>query len=91
MALVSVNKNPRGCGVFYLPAKSLFLLIGLQEAGEFLLEADNAAAAIDELLLASGPGRVRFRVDIKVQDITFLAPRGARGELAASVITTLMV
>ena len=70
-------------GFFYLPAKSLFLLFGLQEAGEFLLEAGHAAAAIEDLLLAPGPGRVRFRVNVEVQDITFLAPRGARGELAA--------
>jgi len=54
-----------------------------QEAGEFLLEAGHAAAAIEDLLLASGPGRMRFGVDVEVQDVTFLAPCGARGELAA--------
>jgi len=26
---------------------------------------------------------MRFRIDIKVQDVTFLAPSGARGELGA--------
>ena len=77
------TKTPADAGVFYLPAKSLFLLFGLQEAGEFLLEAGHAAAAIEDLLLASGPGRMRFGVDVEVQDVTFLAPCGARGELAA--------
>src|SRR6476469_6916321 len=80
------------CGV-WVPAlaslgrddeKLLLCPAGLvEEAGELLLEARHAAAAVHELLLAAGPSRVRFRVDVEMHDIAFLAPGGAGGELGA--------
>ena len=55
----------------------------LEEAFEFLVEARQAAAAIQQLLLAAGPGRVRLRIDIEVQRIAGLAPGRPRGEFGA--------
>ena len=43
----------------------------------------QAAAAVEQLLLATGPGRVRLRVDVEMHDIALLAPGGAGGEFAA--------
>src|SRR5262245_10974859 len=44
------------------------------EACELLLEPRQAAAAIDQLLLAAGPGRMRLRIDVEVQRVARLAP-----------------
>jgi hypothetical protein len=77
-------KPPASCGGFLKPLGSrLFLLVGLQEAGEFLLEAGHAATTVDELLLAASPSWMRLRVNVEMQDITLFAPGGAGGELAA--------
>src|SRR5882672_2530314 len=62
-------------------ATALFLLEA--DAGELLLEAGDPPSAIHELLLATGPGRVRLRVDVETQRVTLLAPGGAGGELGA--------
>src|SRR5438552_18991535 len=56
---------------------------GLEKTRKFLLKARKAATAIQELLLASGPGRVRFRVDVEAQGVARLAPGGASGELGS--------
>src|SRR5689334_13806398 len=53
------------------------------DAGELLLEPRHAAAAVEQVLLAAGPGRVRLRVDVEVQRVASLAPGGAGGEFAA--------
>src|SRR5262249_928204 len=63
--------------------EALFLLVGLQEAGELLLEARHTAAAVDKLLLPAGPGRMRLGVDVEVQGVTLLAPGGAGAEFTA--------
>ena len=55
----------------------------LQEAREFLLESRQSAAAVDQMLLAAGPGRVRLRIDVEMQRIARLAPGRARGEFGA--------
>src|SRR5580692_1705101 len=55
----------------------------LEEAREFLVETRQAAAAVEQVLLAAGPGRVRFRVDIEMQRIARLAPGGPGGEFGA--------
>src|SRR6185437_12610942 len=49
----------------------------LEEAGKLLLEPGDAAAAVEDLLGAAGPGRVRLGVDIEVHRIAVLAPGGA--------------
>src|SRR5690606_6909824 len=43
------------------------------EIGELVLELGQAAAAVDELLLATGPGRMGRRIDVEVQRVAFLA------------------
>src|SRR5580693_2712159 len=55
----------------------------LEEARELLVEARQAAAAVEQMLLPAGPGRVRFRVDIEMQRIAGLAPGGPGGEFGA--------
>src|SRR5580658_615893 len=55
----------------------------LEEAREFLVEPRQAAAAVEQVLLAAGPGRVRFRVDVEMQRIARLAPGGPGGEFGA--------
>src|SRR4051794_4860929 len=50
----------------------------LQKPGKLLLESRDAAAAVENLLGAAGPGRVRLGVDVEVQLVAFLAPGGAR-------------
>src|SRR3984957_13301754 len=50
----------------------------LEEARKLLLEPRHAAAAIEDLLGAAGPGRVRLGVDIEVQLVALLAPGRAR-------------
>src|SRR5262249_48109340 len=94
-----IKKPPHRAGVFAWRGPPLFLALGcglgfglgglvalflLQaEARELLLEARQTAAAIEELLVPTGPRRVRFRVDIEMQRIALLAPGGAGGEFAA--------
>ena len=48
----------------------------LQEP-EFLVEAAYAAAAVNQLLATTGPGRVRRWIDILRQRVAFRAPGGA--------------
>src|SRR5215472_2608657 len=55
----------------------------LQEARELLLETRQPAAAVDQMLLAAGPGRVRLRVDVEVHGVAGLAPGRPGGELGA--------
>jgi hypothetical protein len=52
--------------------------IFLEEAGKLLLEPRYAAAAVEQLLGAADPGRVRLGVDIEVQLVALLAPGRAR-------------
>ena len=56
------------------PAPTLFLL---EKARKLLLEARHAPAAINDLLSAADPGRVRLGVDVEVQLVALLAPGGA--------------
>src|SRR5690606_37164777 len=44
----------------------------LDEAAELVVEARDAAAAVHQMLVAAGPGRVRRRVDVQVQRGAFL-------------------
>src|SRR5882757_2645529 len=69
------TKNaPENRGVFaYLGWKGSILL---EEARKLLLEPRHAAAAVQDLLRAAGPGRVRLGVDVEVQLVAFLAPGG---------------
>src|ERR1044072_6721512 len=55
----------------------------LAEPAELLLEAREAPAAVHQVLLAAGPGRVRLRVDVEMQRVALLAPGGAGGEFRA--------
>jgi hypothetical protein len=55
----------------------------LQETFELFLEAGKTAAAVDEMLLAASPGRMRLRIDIEMQRIAGLAPGRAGRELRA--------
>src|SRR5919107_523745 len=75
------DKNPRVSGGFDSSRLARSLL--LPQSAELLLEAREAAAAIEQMLLAAGPGRVRLRVDIELQLVARLAPRGAGGEFGA--------
>jgi len=70
-------------GFSRLYRRSLFLLVRLEKAGELFLETRHAAATVDELLLTAGPCRMRFRVNVEMQNITLFAPGGAGGEFAA--------
>src|SRR5438876_3489047 len=55
----------------------------LQKAGEFLLEPRQPAAAVDQVLLAAGPGRMRFRIDVEPHGVARLAPGAPRLEFGA--------
>jgi hypothetical protein len=55
----------------------------LQETFELFLEAGKTAAAVDEMLLAASPGRMRLRVDIEMQRVARLAPGRPGCELRA--------
>src|SRR5437763_928390 len=44
----------------------------LEKARKLLLEPRDAAAAVEHLLAAAGPGRVGFGVDVEVQLVAFL-------------------
>src|SRR5674476_1567369 len=85
VAFAGLNKNPRMTRGFFVASATLalflvsLLVVGLQEARELLLEARQPAAAIEQMLLAAGPGRVRFRVDVEMHDIALLAPGRAGG------------
>lgn len=50
--------------------KGLAFLL-LHEAAELVIEARDAAAAVEQLLVAAGPGRVRLRIDIERQSRAF--------------------
>lgn len=50
----------------------------LQEAFELSLELADASAAVHDLLVASGPGRMRLRIDVELQLLPFL-PIGGKG------------
>src|SRR5262245_17507254 len=56
---------------------------GLDETRKLLLEARQPAAAVDELLLAAGPGGMRLRVDVELQIVARLAPGRARRVFAS--------
>jgi len=62
------------------------------DARELLLEPREPPAAIHQLLLTAGPGRMRLGVNVEVHGVAFLAPGTARVvNSVPSVITTLMV
>src|SRR5579862_1397223 len=48
------------------------------EAAETLVEARELAAGVEQALLAAGPGRVRFRIDLQAQRVAGLAVGRAR-------------
>src|SRR5882762_8185374 len=50
------------------------------DSRKLLLEPRQPPAAVEKLLLAAGPGRVRLGIDIEAQRVAFLAPGGAGGE-----------
>src|SRR5437016_1334246 len=79
---MTANKNAPEPGAFCCSARPEDSVL-FQEARELLLKAGNAAAAIHQLLGAAGPRRVRFRVDVEVQRVAFLAPGRARLVLGA--------
>ena len=79
--LIGIKKRPgasRGVSVIVPQDESLTRSILLEEARELLLEPRHAAAAVEHLLGAAGPGRVRLGVDIEVQLVARLAPGRAR-------------
>ena len=49
----------------------------------FLFEARQTPATVGQMLSATGPGGVRFGIDIKLQLVAFLAPGGIGLESAA--------
>jgi hypothetical protein len=55
----------------------------LEKARVLLLKSRQPSAAVEQMLLAAGPGRVRFRIDIQMQRIPRLAPGRPRGEFGA--------
>src|ERR1700688_3719287 len=57
--------------------------LAFKEARELLVEARQATAAVEQVLLAAGPGGVRFRIDVEMEPIARLAPGGPGGELGA--------
>src|SRR3979409_756075 len=76
----NAKKTPRKAGAFCIsgPEKAgLKPSVLLEEARKLLLEARNAATAVEQLLRAAGPGRVRLGVDVEVELVAFLAPGGA--------------
>src|SRR5262245_28535305 len=74
-------KTPRQAGAFLhfwaARARARSPSILLEKARKLLLEARHTAAAVEDLLRAAGPGRVRPGIDIEVQLVAFLAPGGA--------------
>jgi hypothetical protein len=63
----------------------------LEEARELLLEPRHAAAAIEQLLGAADPGRVRLGVDIEVQLVARLPQVERVWYSVPSVITTVII
>src|SRR5580658_1494047 len=59
------------------------ILFLAEEAFELLIEPRQSAAAIKQMLLAAGPGRVRLRIDVEMQRIAGLAPGRTRREFGA--------
>jgi regulator of CtrA degradation len=76
------DKAPARAGACRVRVQDRGLLLQA-EIGEFLLEARKPAAAVEQLLLAAGPGRMRLRVDVEPHRVALLAPGGAGGELRA--------
>jgi hypothetical protein len=74
------NEKPGHEGRVSLPSLARRLLL---EEAEFLIEARHAAATVHEALLATGPGRVGLRIDVKVQRVADLALSGTGHELGA--------
>ncbi|CDX25229.1 hypothetical protein MPLB_640044 [Mesorhizobium sp. ORS 3324] len=75
------NKKPASRAGFSNPAG----VSGLEaETFETLLELRQAAAAVEQGLLAAGPGRVRGRVDVEVHRVAFLAP-GRAGQVLGAI------
>src|SRR5262249_32361960 len=64
-------------------AKAPLLFLLFDKARKLLLEAREPAATVEQLLMAAGPGRMRLRVDVEMQDVALLAPRRAGGEFRA--------
>jgi len=62
-----------------------------EKARKLLLEPRDAAAAVEHLLGAAGPGRVRFGVDVEVQLVAFLPQVERVWYSVPSVITTVIV
>ena len=61
----------------------------LHEAFELVFEARDAAATVEHLAVAAGPGRVRFGIDVQNKAVAFAAIGGARLIFGSSVITTV--
>src|SRR5579864_4655719 len=58
------------------------LLLGAErQSGEARVEAREAAAAVEQLLRAAGPGRVRVGIDVEVEGRSFRAIGRAGVEL----------
>src|SRR5215468_913412 len=74
------EKPPRKRGFSHAEgAHALFLE---PDARELLLEPREPPAAIHQLLLTAGPGRMRLGVDVEVHGVAFLAPGAAGGEFS---------
>src|SRR5215469_15083137 len=63
------------------------LLVAAEHARELLVEAGQTAAAVHQLLLAAGPGRVGGRIDVEGQLLAGLAP-GRAGLVGCAVVQT---
>src|ERR1700716_1768415 len=87
--MTAENKNaPGNRGVLHSWVKSKKAgskaSVLLEKPRKLLLEARHAAAAVEHLLGAAGPGRVRLGVDVEVQLVAFLAP-GGTGQILRTV------
>src|SRR4051794_14599093 len=72
----SKNARARAGALRGQPNRRREASILLEEPRELLLKPGDATAAIEKLLGAAGPGRMRFGVDVEVQLVTHLAPGG---------------
>src|SRR5262245_28125823 len=77
----TLMKNPARAG--FLTAKRVRALLLEPDAGKLLLEPREPPAAIHQLLLTTGPSRMRLRVDVEVHGVAFLAPGAAGSEFGA--------